>query len=171
MNYLYILFVFIFMLSSCHSHKESCTQATYVQEVARSDVTISDVDAGLSRLVNRNIVVTLEDVVVQYQGEDTSMVSNNRSPDIRSPTAPARLYIGKVEISDISEESTNLHVEDNSIQVSDLHAAEAADLEQEVKQESAQLHSSQGSFLMILLCILLLAVVLVILYRKGKLRL
>ena len=171
MNYLYILFLFVFMLSACHSHKEACTQATYVQEVARSDVTISDVDAYLNKLVNRNIVVTLEDVVVQYQSEDTSKVSDNLHPDIRSPTAPARLSIGKVKISDNSEESTNLHFEDNSIQASDFHSEEAADLEQEVKQESAQLHPSQGSVLMTVLCILLFAVVLVILYCKGKLKL
>lgn len=171
MNYLYILFLFVFILSACHSHKEACTQATYVQEVARSDVTVSDVDAYLSRLVNRNIVVTLEDVVVQYQGKDTSKVSGNRPPDIRSPTAHARLSIGKVKISDNSKESTNLHVEDNSIQTSDFHSVEAADLEQQVKQESAQLHPSQGSVTMTVLCVLLFAGVLVILYRKGKQRL
>ena len=171
MNYLYILFLFVFMLSACHSHKEASTQVSYVQEVARSDMTISDVDAYLNKLVNRNIVVTLEDVVVQYQGEDTSKVSGNRPPYIRSPTAPARLSIANVKIYDNSEESTNLHVEDNSIQASDFHSEEAADLEQEVKQESAQLHPSQDSVFMAVLCILLFAVMLVILYRKGKLKL
>lgn len=171
MNYLYILFLFVFMLSACHSHKEACTQATYVQEVARSDVTITDIDAYLNKLVNRDIVVTLEDVVVQYQGEDTAKVPGNVPLNIRSPTTPTRLSIGQVKISDKTEESTNLHVEDNSIQASDFNSNEAADLEQQVKQESAQLQPSQGSVLITILCILLFTVVLVILYRKGKLRL
>lgn len=171
MNYLYLLFLFVFMLSACHSHKEACTQAAYVQEVARSDITSVDVDASLSKLVNRDIVITLEDVVVLYHGEDTAKVSDNRPPDIRSPGAPARLTIGQVKISDKSEESTNLHVEDNTILASDFHSNEAADLEQQVKQESSQLHPSNVSFLMTFIWIILFAVVLVILYRKGKLRL
>lgn len=171
MNPLYLLFLFVFMLSACHSHKEARTQAAYAREVARSDITISDIDAYLSKFINRDIVISLEDVVVQYHGGDTAKVSDNRPPDIRSPVAPARLTIGQVKITDKSEESANLHVEDNTVQASDFHSNEAAELEQQVKQESAQLRPTQGSFVMISLAVLLFAAALFILYRKGKLRL
>lgn len=177
MNPIYLLFFFVFMLSACHSHKEACTKVSHVQEVARSDIAFSDIDAYISKFVNRDVVVTLDDVVVQYQGEqhlsdDTAKLTSKRSPDIRSPTTLARLSIGQVKISDKSEESTNIHVEDNSIQKSNFQSNESDDIEQQENQESAQLQPSRSSIIMTLLCILLFAVVLGILYKyKGKLKL
>lgn len=161
------------MLSACHSQKETCAKAEYVQEVARSDVTISDIDTYLSKLVNRNIVISMEDVVVQYQGEDSSTMTGNIHPTIRSPSGATKLSIAHLTISEISEEATAVYVEDNSIQTIDSISNETANFEQQVTQKSEQFHTSHSILFMSTFCFsaVLFVVILVILYRKGKLRL
>lgn len=173
MNYLHLLFLFVFLLASCHSKQEVCTQESYVQEIARSDVTIADVDTYLRNIVNRNVLITLEDVVVQYSVDDSSKAHTTVPPNIRSPAKPANLSIGKISLSDNSTESNELIVDDNTRQSSYSHSSESADLVQHEKKESDKLRPSMKSVLLFSICfsVVLILTVLFILYRKGKLRL
>ncbi len=169
----YFLFLFVFLLASCHNEKEVCTQESYVQEIARSDVTSADVDTYLRNLVNRNVLITLEDVVVQYAVDDSSKASPTIPPNIRSPVKPANLSIGKISLSDNSTESNELLVDDNTRHTSNSHSIESTDLVQHEKNESDKFRPSMKSVFVFSIGVsaVLILTVLYFLYRRGKLRL
>ena len=175
---LHIFFLlFVLILSSCSSHKELTTQSAIESEVARSDITVTDVDTDLSSLVNRNIVVTLKDVVVEYDSPGDSVEHSNASvPKIRSPGRdrrhPSAIRAGEIILSDKSQEATNLLVSDNSVQSFKEDSNTAAVAINEEKSDSKCLWPDYwlltGSLCLSATCIV---VVLIVLYRKGKLRL